>query len=435
MRLGTGLAHPNGAALSAYSKPAEFNWDYTSEFSIKRRGRKYVTDFDASIYASPAGSTYYVDPVSGSDSNDGLGMGTAFATIEKALTATGASVIMLKSGFYTWQDAGWLNGQPTIARDIALKVYGGARAVIHAGNAFYSWSLSSGQTNTYQTGYNAVGSVIDLTNTDEYGYPVPLTKRTSIAEVESNPGSYYYPTSAPFNLYVHTHDSRAADSNIIGFQIKDNFDIRAAHNVYAENIDFWGGRYPMVFQNVDGDGAHLVFKSCSFCYGSTFEGVRLRDITRGTFLRCTSAYNIGDGFAYRQNVFTTQTDILEVDCRAYNNIDLAGTANNINGSSAHDGVRVIRLGGMYRNNAGGQITDTHAGTQTLNLGCSAGESIAATQSGADDTGYRVTSGAALWMENAKATGSYYDRVNSSSTITSTRSFTGTGPAGDSGTIS
>ena len=435
MRLGTGLALRNGAALSTYTKPAGFNWDYTSEFSIKRRGRKYTTDFDASAYASPSGTTYYVDPAAGSDSNDGLSIGEAFATIEAALTATDASIIMLKAGFYTWQDAGWLNNQPTIPRDIALKVYGGARAIIHAGNAFYSWSLSSGKTNTYQTAYNAVGSVIDLTNTDEYGIPVPLTKLASIEAVEAAPGSFYYPVSAPFNLYVHTHDSRAPDSNIIAFQIKDNFDIRAAHNVYAENIDFWGGRYPMVFQNVDGDGAHLVFKNCSFCYGSTFEGVRLRDVTRGTFLRCTSAHNVGDGFAYRQNVFATQTDILEVDCKAYDNVDLAAAANNINGSSAHDGVRVIRLGGVYKTNAGGQITDTHAGTQTLNLGCSAGESITATQNGTDDTGYRVTSGAALWMENAKASGSYYDRVNSASNITSTRSFTGTGAGGDSGGIS
>jgi hypothetical protein len=434
LKLGLGLAPTHGIAPQTFTAPAGFNWDWTSGFKIQSRAGTYSADFTGSHLANPAGTTYYVDPDAGNNGNTGLSDDQAFSTIQNALQASNASIIMLKAGYYTWLDCGWLNGQPAIARDTAIKVYGGDKAILHTGHVTYNWSPASGQVNTYKTAYNAVGRVIDLTQTDEHGVPIPLTKRDTIADVEANAGSYYYPSSSPYNLHVHTYDGRIPDADIMAFQIKDNFDIRSAHSIYAENVEFWGGRYPLVFHTVSGNGKEMAFKNCGFAYSSTFEGLRIRDLSRVSFMSCYSAYNLGDGFAYRQNVFSVQTDILEANCKAFGNADFAGTADNINGSSVHDGCRIIRIGGTYERNAGGQIADTHANSQSLNLGCAAGENLTATQNGTNDTGYRCTASASMWMKDCTSTGSYYDRVNTA-TMTDLGGFGGTGLAGDYGTIS
>lgn len=434
MTIGLGINRPQGAggSLLLFTKPEGFNWNYESEFSIKQRGRKYYTDFNGSAFKNPSGATYYVDPMA-SGANDGSSWGDAFTTIESALTASNAARIYLAPGYYDWNACGWLNGMPTFNRDCTIICEGG-KAILHTSqDAAFSWS-AEGTANVYQTIYNAFYEVIDRTNVNARGVPIPLDKVASIAEVSANPGSYYY-HSGSATLYVHTHDSRAPDSYIMAFRQKNNMDIRAAHNIYFENIEFWGGTYPIVFNNVDGNGKHILCNNCAAHYGP-FGGFLFRDISRVSLINWHAEYNELDGAAYRQNIHATQTDILEVNGRSFNNgIYNHNNAYNdiVNGSSAHDGCRIIRLNGTYSQNDGSQIGDTHSGTQSLNLGTNAGESYAATQEGSTDTGYRCTNFAEMWLENASASGSYFDRVNSA-TMTDLGGFSGNGPGGDSGII-
>lgn len=430
MKLGLGLARSSNNGPSTFTKPSGFNWNFENEFSIKRRGRRYSTDFDGASFKAPSRATYYVDPTA-SGANNGSSWADAFTTIQAALTASNAARIYLTPGFYDWNDCGWLNGTPSFNRDTAIICEGG-KAILHTSqDAAFNWS-AEGSANVYQTTYNALYEVVDRSNVNARGVPIPLNKVISIADVSSNPGSYYYAGST---LYVHTHDSRAPDSNIMAFRQKNNMDIRAAHNIYFENIEFWGGTYPIVFNQVDGDGKHIVLVNPVANYG-LFGGFLFRDISRVSLINWHAEYNELDGAAYRQNINNTQTNVLEVNGLSFNNgiFDHNNNYDNIvNGSSAHDGVHIIRLNGEYAQNDGSQIGDTHNGTQSLNLGTLAGESFSTAQISSTDTGYRCTNFASMWMENANAQDSYFDRVNAANMI-DLGGFSSNGTGGDSGVI-
>lgn len=436
MKLGSTLGFSAGQGLLAFNKPSGFNWNYTSEFSITRRARTYFTDFmPSSSLSAPSGTTYYVNPAA-TGTADGLSWTNAFTNIQDALKASNAAVILLAPGHYDWRACGWISAGtgllPAFARDTAMICVGGKAILSTNDPATQSWSQNGTYPVVSETTHNAIFDVVDLTYKNARGIPIPYVKRASVADVAANPGSWYFTGTT---LSVHTHNSRAADSSVMAFRQKDNMDIRGSYNFYFENIEFWGGSEPIVYNVSNGNNKHIVCKNCAALYGPN-GGFLFRDISRVSMLDCHAEYSELDGFAYRQNVHSVQTHVLEVNCTAYNNgiYDYTNNYdNNVNGSSAHDGVRIVRLNGFHAGNDGGQIVDT-GGAQSLNLGVQAGESLATTQSGTDDVGFKATASGEMWLENCSAFGSHYNRVNGSSTITDLGGFSGNGPGGDSGTI-
>ncbi|MGW3955771.1 3-keto-disaccharide hydrolase [Streptomyces sp. NPDC004752] len=87
--------------------------------------------------AAAAGTTYYVDPASGSDNNAGTSEGTAWRTLTKVNTVTFApgDRILLKAGSIFTDQCLDLKGNGTAAAPIAVDQYGtGVRPVINFGN-------------------------------------------------------------------------------------------------------------------------------------------------------------------------------------------------------------------------------------------------------------------------------------------------------------
>ena len=76
------------SSLVALCMPAGFEW-FTDTYKLYSNN---TTDFDVTAFRNNTGKTYYVK-VDGSDANDGLTVGTAFATVEKARTFADADII------------------------------------------------------------------------------------------------------------------------------------------------------------------------------------------------------------------------------------------------------------------------------------------------------------------------------------------------------
>src|SRR5690606_118712 len=164
-------------------------------------------------------------------------------------------------------------------------------------HAHLTWTLASG--NTYQATRSSVGNVFDAkpSRLNSNGDYEPLTFRSGLSNVNSNPGRYWTSGST---VYVHTADSRnlSGDTDIRVFLAESAAYITGPNIVYFENIHFNGGTAPcQVYSPSSGIYPTVIFKDCAFNYSSTLNGLHCN----GGFTvtqNCTAAHNYRDGFNY-----------------------------------------------------------------------------------------------------------------------------------------
>lgn len=113
-------------------------------------------------------NTYYVDSVNGSDNNDGLTLGTAFATIEKARDTvrtvngnmTGDIYVYIKGGQYTPVTTLTFNESDsgTNGYNVIYQAYNGESPMISGGQEVSGWTLHDANLNIYKA---SAGGVIE----------------------------------------------------------------------------------------------------------------------------------------------------------------------------------------------------------------------------------------------------------------------------------
>lgn len=211
---------------------------------------------------------------------------------------------------------------------------------------------------------------------------VELTRAASVAECIATKGSYSI-TNSGF-LYVHpVGNARPKNTNIListesGATIRYNGTSENG-TVYLENIKVVGGGYNVWCQSSEAFKAQkLVAVDCKFYYAQLYNAVYCYGVD-GYFQRCLAAYAYKDGFNYHKSTNTSNviSNGLEVDCVGHDNgnRDSSATPSN-NGSTQHDGGKIIRINGTYYNNNGGNVADTSANTVSHNYGCLAFDSRA-----------------------------------------------------------
>lgn len=435
LKLGLGFGNRGNGTL--VTLPAGFTkWSPT--FSITENGRSYTTDFDPETL-KPTGTTKWV-ATNGNDTNDGS-QGSPYATIAKAVTE-GANVINVSSGIYDRSNSWASNFEPSI--DTAVVAIDGPGTVILTRAATgLSWTAeSSPNDDVYATTRSAVGDVIDMTAAGRSGeylkdgvteVPIPYTLVASIAACQALPGSWYQSGS---DLYVHTHDSREPDSDVLVNIAENQTRIRTDITLYLDGLEIWGDQAVNV--NLAGaNNAILVAVDTAARFCNDADCFDLDDNEYAYLIRCTATDSTaGDGFNYHNADATAPSmRILEVDCEARRN-GVAASSND-NGSSAHDDTAIIRLNGTYELCYGPSVADV-GGTQSLNYGVSANNSLSTPDEGTSDAGFLCsTAGDAdtmMWLRNCSATGSFYDRSQGTGgVITDLGGFIGDG--NDNGTIS
>lgn len=160
---------------------------------------------------------YYVDPVSGSDSNDGLSDAAPWATFSKAVTQWGSdsnpsATVMLKRGTTIRETF-----QPG-ASGLNLDSYGAGdfpiinAADVMAGSYTEHGTVSDAWYKSWAHEYDSGNGILTVV---EDG--LPLEAVTSLSLCGSTPGSFFAADIAagtgPTNLYFHPSDSSDPNSN------------------------------------------------------------------------------------------------------------------------------------------------------------------------------------------------------------------------------
>ena len=377
--------------------PSTFNWlGHPLEGKLYRNvdTNEITTTFDITdMKLTGAGETYYVS-TTGDDANDGLSESAALESIDTAIEKSDALTIMVKAGIYKkykgFSTAGHTN------KKVNIMGYDGE--VIISPYDVLVWTLSAGQTYTYEAARSAVSRVIDLKYTDDVGDYEMLTEQTTIADVETNPGSFY---SDETNVYVHTKDNRQPDSDIIEPLQTGNGYFLGNTELYLENLKLYGGRPLDVRSNADTDTPKIFAKNCEFKYSTdTFNGAGLQGTALSIFDSCIASKNNYDGFNYHidNNILP---HAIEINCEGRNN----GSTTQDNGSTIHDGAKIIRINGKYFDNTGPNVIEVNDNTQSWNLGCvSSYSNIATFDTGETFAIGQTTGRGTMWLDTCIAYG-------------------------------
>ena len=132
-------------------------------------------------------------------------------------------------------------------------------------------------------------------------------------------------------------------------------------SVYIENITIKHGNATTgkaYHATCTGSGQTACFVDCVFCDGGE-NGLSVTGIDC-ICIGCVSYGNKLDGFNYHAKDIDGTTYIpnaLEIDCVAYNNGSDQSGSDSCNGSTAHEGVQIVRINGEYHDCYGGVIAE------------------------------------------------------------------------------
>lgn len=353
--------------------PVEFTW---RPFSIYRDAvGKWTTSFDMQEFINqqiPGKAVQYVNYATGNDANAGLSPAQAKKSVNAAYSA-GGRVIYLSSGIIDW------NGFKTLTTDGSDLVLIGAGMdktyITSNDTANNVFTLSSGTT--YTTSRPNIGGAFDYKYTNEDGYFIRHKNVNSLALCQSTPGSIYVTGST---VYVNLIDGRAPDANF-----KLQFDAQAAliqadaGKIIMKDLTFAGhrqGTYIRGTTESTPSTAQVYAYNCSFIYGLLESGLRVNNIAYCHTENCVGYGNGIDGFNYKSTANINKMKIVEVNNKGYRNGLLNGiNLNSVkNGSSAHDSLTVVRVGGTFYENAGPNVVDVGATTLSYNVGVNANNS-------------------------------------------------------------
>lgn len=391
------------------STPVEFNWkDHPLKDKIFTDGQGifWLENWNIKDYA-PTGVTYYVDPsnVTGNanDNNSGLTPDEPLERPNQAIIKSNVDVIEVMSD----APRNRIFGSQTLTRDLTIKAYNGRDIVIGADETGVSWTKTEGQTNVYQTSVGTVYDVVDRSVLDGEGDWTKFVNVESTTKVNSTPASWYQTEGT---LYIHTPDSRPADGDVkvllnvalIDFTYDDDA------TLFLEGIKFYGGRTVQVKSSTD--QVKFYAKDCEFNFGNFQQGngLAIQGQVQPVSQNCISAKNYNDGFNYGWLSGSGIPEAVEIECIGRNNGD---NGESENGSTMHNGGKIIRVNCAHYRNKGPNINDVHPFTRSWNMGCIAFESTAETSVQSVD--FRVNQQGTssdeplMWLDYCNAYGSIY----------------------------
>ncbi|MGX7077489.1 hypothetical protein [Globicatella sanguinis] len=205
---------------------------------------------------------------------------------------------------------------------------------------------------------------------DEFGISNPHIPVASVSEVRNLVGAYYYDLATK-TMYLNPYPEESISDVELFEKTRSRFiDITNTSNnlIIFENLHFINGAYQFRPSTVD---TKLYFFGCKF-----YRGLQDAFAITGEFtvylLDCVGAYPNKDAFNYH----TTSTDSLavEINGRGYGagQYKYIGEGNqgqsSNNGSTAHDGMYMLRVGGEYWDCEGPVIADVF-NCYSISIGC------------------------------------------------------------------
>ncbi|MEV8269164.1 hypothetical protein AB0P19_02380 [Microbacterium oleivorans] len=409
---------PEGAALRdtiaegvGGSRPTTFP-AFARAFRVRRLADfSAVSDYDINTDRPAAGVTYYTAPGASGAAAGTINEPCSFsAAVSKS--DVGTIVMLAGSG-----DGEYFADETDKLLDKNLNILGpglapGTKRVLFTGfvrPSSLTWTLHSGNVYKATIGGNGAQFVIDK----RYSHPAvrggdhpAYAKKADVASI-TGPGQWAYVGTEVYvwalgnaNLVTDSSFMRVSKAGFTGLTKSGN------RRVYVEGIEVHGTGWAS--SNVNG-----VLDT----FGATVGGVSLIKDVRIRYCPLTgfrpkgdawsAAINVevssctGDGLGYQSNGGVI-TEALEVGCYGH---DLWATdpgAFNINASTAHDDVTIIRVGTRGERTQGPIFADV-SGAKSWNIACEARDSTSPTGQG--DVGFQaLDSDSEMWLDSCYVTG-------------------------------
>lgn len=419
--LNTVTVEPIGAALTnnglgtVLSQPAGFGW--TVPFVLATYQNQYLTDFFIESYRPTTSVTYYVDPVSGLDANDGLTTGSPKQNFSSAITAANTAGLsakfLLKPGVYRFV-RGWNNTALNVSAIIEpwatdpTDPNNVVKLVSRSSAAALTWTADTGETYTRSSITSDPVHIVDLSFKDIYGSFLRYSKASDLANCRATRGTWWRDNATSI-LYVHSADGRnlVGDVNIDQPSTADQGQWTPSTNnavLWMQNIAFFGGGSACILlKPATGVSATAYAKNCIFECSASGNGWGAAAINANsnidTYLfGCIASWNTSDGFNYHANGTNATGHFVEINCiTGPNGYDTSGINN---ATTGHESVRGFRLNGNYAGSQNRTLNDINA-TQSWNVNCTFGPSQAT-----DGTGITVVAGstdsgmtARIWLDH------------------------------------
>jgi hypothetical protein len=187
----------------------------------------------------------------------------------------------------------------------------------------------------------------------------------------------------------------------------------ATQSSYYENITFKHGNAtvnPAFSASCSDADQQICFVGCTFRDAGD-NGLSVTGMD-AVLVGCVSYGNKLDGFNYHNKTVSSVVyvpNVLEIDCIAYNNGSSESGSDSCNGSTTHDGTRIIRLNGEYYSCYGGVIAEIGLAdgdpTISVNYGVVAHDS---TGTGTYKASFWASVNTKMYLYDCKSYGGTYD---------------------------
>ena len=239
-RINYDLRHSNSGLFKLYNKPNEFS-DFP--ITILTDGYNFHTTFDVANFKHTGGKIYYVDPIKGNNSNDGLTESKPVKRVYQAYTlCSDGDTIILLDGIYsrdTWFTTTVASN--VINKSINIIAKNKGKVTIKSGDNHKFTKVDD--TNIYSTNRSNVLTAIDISDVTK-GITFELKKVLSIDECKAEQNTWYQDGNT---FYVHMFDDKVpTNDNLIvglstGVALINSACESQSINLYVEGINFIGG--------------------------------------------------------------------------------------------------------------------------------------------------------------------------------------------------
>nr|DAK01129.1 MAG TPA: hypothetical protein [Caudoviricetes sp.] len=360
-----------------YSFPSELN-EIASMINIYTDGSSVYHDFDIERYKNSGGNIYYVSPdgtasISGSTKENP----TQFRNILNADILKDGDTIFFSDGVY--RDTMSAEKKQILKSVNLIALNKGKVTIAAIGSALQYISESNG---IYSAQRSNVVKVFQIKNDGS----ISILQKVDSEIKCSSQGTWNLSTDNVLKIHLFDDAQPNWDNCIVclnyGVPVLD-FSPTISASLYCDGINFIGGvPETALITGLKNTTVNFFATDCRF-YGA-YDSNLQRDAAsikgaNAYFVRCEAQYSSKDGFNYHA-LNGNIPNFIEIDCIGANNgNDGVAVADNQywqNGSTAHDGVKGLRIGGYYYNNYGGNVADVHENTITVNIGCTAFDSSA-----------------------------------------------------------
>lgn len=317
---------------------------------------------DFNIDSLRASESIYVNERTGNDTTKtGLTADSPVRTLAKAFEigeagSASAYNIVIQSKIMSRNYSSWTN---TLTKKYFVAPDSSLDRVYFSNSEYYTAINWTADGTAYKCTRSAALNVVDTKFKDLYGNAQQYKKVGSVAEVQAQKGTWYTDGTS---VWVRRLDDSVANDEVLVILAAGKCDVTIGNgDLILKNIEFLKTTPDTQSTNglrVTSTGTGKVYLQNCYSRFNTNNGFSFVDVSEVYSFNCSTSYNKMDGFNYHVTVPEKECFAFEYYDSSYEN-GASNTEGNSNVSTAHDGMKILRIGTVGFNCNGPLIADVN----------------------------------------------------------------------------